>query len=461
MKRLFRSSASVLAAGYIAFGIVALVLFAVPLWYAWQKTVEEGRAEILRADAQRLTEVFRRTGPSGLKAFVDERVSLQIAGERILLVADSSFHPIAGNLPQWPRGVPPQAGTYTVGLNLDGHLTRAVVVHATLDGGYNLLVGRDTARYAPVETDFWYGLAGAVVVLAMVGVLGGVLIRRALLLRIHGIQATVDAIMQGRLSHRLEMGLSGDELDTLSHTINGMLEQIEQLINGVRNVSNSIAHDLRTPLAELRSRLEELALTRPAPAETFAEIDAALADVDRVIAIFNALLRLAQIDTGMRRSGFVPLDAAKVASDAVEFYLPAAEMKGVSLVYRGNGPAPTSGDPVLLAQAVNNLIDNALKYVQPGGEVSVNAVSRDGAAVEIAVADNGPGVADIEKPKLVERFYRGDTSRGTPGVGLGLSLVDAVAKLHGGFLKLTDNNPGLCVHLIVTASGPHTAQTAS
>ena len=461
MKRLFRSSASVLAAGYIAFGIVALVLFAVPLWYAWQRTVEQGRAEILRADAQRLTEVFRRTGPSGLKAFVDERVSLQIAGERILLVADSSFHPIAGNLPLWPQGVPPEAGTYTVKLDLDGHPTRAVVVHATLDGGYNLLVGRDTARYAPVETDFWYGLAGAVVVLAMVGVLGGVLIRRALLLRIHGIQATVDAIMQGRLSHRLAMGQSGDELDTLSHTINGMLEQIEQLINGVRNVSNSIAHDLRTPLAELRSRLEELALTRPAPAETFAEIDAALADVDRVIAIFNALLRLAQIDTGMRRSGFVPLDAAKVAADAVEFYLPAAEMKGVSLIYRGNGPAPTSGDPVLLAQAVNNLIDNALKYVQPGGEVSVNAVSRDGAAVEIAVADNGPGVADIEKPKLVERFYRGDTSRGTPGVGLGLSLVDAVAKLHGGFLKLTDNNPGLCVHLIVTASGPHTAQTAS
>ena len=449
MKRLFRSSAAVLAAGYISFGVVALVLFAVPLWYAWQRTVEQGRAEILRADAQRLTEVFRRTGPNGLKAFVDERVSLQIAGERILLVADSSFHPIAGNLPQWPRDVPLQAGTYTVRLTLDGHPTRAVVVHATLDGGYNLLVGRDTARYAPVETDFWYGLAGAVAVLAMVGVLGGLLIRRALLVRIHGIQATVDAIMQGRLSHRLETGQSGDELDMLSHTINGMLEQIEQLINGVRNVSNSIAHDLRTPLAELRSRLEELALTRPAPAETFAEIDAALVDVDRVIAIFNALLRLAQIDTGMRRSGFVPLDAAKVAADAVEFYLPAAEIKGVSLTYRGNGPALTSGDPVLLAQAVNNLIDNALKYVQPGGVVSVNAIRREGDSVEIEVADNGPGVADSEKPKLAERFYRGDASRGTPGVGLGLSLVDAVAKLHGGVLKLSDNNPGLCARLVV------------
>lgn len=455
MKRLFRSSAAVLAVGYVVFGVVALVLFAVPLWYAWQRTVEQGRAEILSADAQRLSEVFRRGGAAGLKAFIDERVGLQIPGERILLVTDEEFRPIAGNLPEWPRSLPPQAGTYTVQVNLQGRPTRAVFVHVKLDNGDNVLVGRDTARYAPVEQDFWYGLAGAVAVLAIVGVLGGLMIRRMLMLRIQGIQETVEAIMQGRLGHRLETSRSGDELDTLSQTINGMLEQIEHLINGVRNVSNSIAHDLRTPLAELRSRLEELSLTRPAPGETFVEIDAALADVDRVIAIFNALLRLAQIDSGMRRSGFVPLDAAKVAADAVEFYLPAAELKGVNLTYRGNGPAPTSGDPVLLAQAVSNLIDNALKYVPPGGTVSVNAERGEGDAIEIAVADNGPGVADSEKPRLVERFYRGDASRGTPGVGLGLSVVDAVARLHGGFLKLADNNPGLRARLVVMASTLH------
>lgn len=455
MKRLFRSSAAVLAIGYVVFGVVALVLFAVPLWYAWQRTVEQGRAEILSADAQRLAEVFRRSGAEGLKSFIDERVGLQIPGERILLVTDSEYRPLAGNIPVWPRSVPSQAGTYTVPMNLQGHDTRAVVVHVRLEGGYNVLVGRDTARYVPVEQDFWYGLAGALAVFAIVGVIGGFMIRRVLMMRIQGIQETVQAIMQGRLGHRLETSRSGDELDTLSQTINGMLEQIEHLINGVRNVSNSIAHDLRTPLAELRSRLEELSLTRPAPGETFAEIDAALADVDRVIAIFNALLRLAQIDSGMRRSGFVPLDAAKVAADAVEFYLPAAEIKGVSLIYRGNGPAPTSGDPVLLAQAVSNLIDNALKYVPPGGTVSVNAERGEGDAIEIAVEDNGPGVVDSEKPRLVERFYRGDTSRGTPGVGLGLSVVDAVARLHGGFLKLTDNNPGLRARLVVMASGPH------
>jgi signal transduction histidine kinase len=453
MTRLLRSSAATLAIGYVAFGVMALVLFAAPLWYAWQKTVEAGRAEILRADAQRLTEVFNRSGPSGLKAFVDERVSLQIAGERLLLVTDSQLRPIAGNLHAWPQGVPPKSGTYTVPITLDGRSTRAVLVHATLDGGYNLLVGRDTARYAPVETHFWYGLAGAVAILAIVGVFGGVLIRRALLMRVHGIQATVSAIMRGQLSHRLETDNGGDELDTLSHTINGMLEQIEQLINGVRNVSNSIAHDLRTPLAELRSRLEELSLTRPPPGETFAEIDAALADVDRVIAIFNALLRLAQIDSGMRRSGFVSLDAGKVAADAVEFYLPAAELKGVTLRYRDHGPAPVSADPVLLAQAVSNLIDNALKYVQSGGTVIVEAPHDPSQPVQIVVCDDGPGVSDSEKPKVIERFYRGDASRGTPGAGLGLSVVDAVARLHGGSLELTDNHPGLRARLTVVPAG--------
>src|SRR5690242_19721652 len=141
MKRLFRSSAVVLAVSYVAFGVVALVLFAVPLWYAWQKTVEDGRAEILSTDAQRLSEIFRRGGPEGLKAFIDERVGLQIAGERILLVTDSGFHPLAGNLPEWPQAVPSEAGTYTVQLKLDGRMTRAVIVYVRLPGDYNLLVG--------------------------------------------------------------------------------------------------------------------------------------------------------------------------------------------------------------------------------------------------------------------------------------------------------------------------------
>jgi signal transduction histidine kinase len=449
VSKVIRSATFALSFGYIAFGVVALILFAAPLWYAWQVTVEDGRSEILHADALRLTDVFHREGAPGLKAFIDARVGMQLPGERILLLADSSLHRVAGNLPQWPKTVPAQPGIYTVTLDLSGKPTESVVVRTALPGGYNLLVGRDVARFAPLTRHFWTGLGGALAVLSIVGVLGGVLIRRAILARINSIRQTVLAIVQGDLSHRLPTRLSGDELDILSHTINGMLDQIEQLVHGIRDVSNSIAHDLRTPLAELRSRLEELSLTRPTSEETFAEIDAAVADVDRVIRIFNALLRLAEIDTGMRRSGFVQVNANELAAEVVEFYLPAAELKEASLSFASSGPVLVSGDPTLLAQAVGNLIDNALKYVGERGSVRVEVQTRADGGVVISVADDGPGIPDSEKPKVAQRFYRGDFSRGTPGVGLGLTLVQAVAKLHGGTLELVDNHPGLCARMII------------
>jgi signal transduction histidine kinase len=449
MNRMIQSSAFTLSFGYVGLGIAALILFAAPLWYAWQVTIQDGRVELLQADTQRLAEVFRRDGPEGLKTFIDTRVGLQIAGERILLLTDSSLRRLAGNVPAWPRGVPVNPGTSTITMDLAGQATQAVLERSTLPGGYKLLVGRDLARFAPLERRFWFGLAGAVAILCIVGVLGGFLIRRTLLTRIHSIRRAVHAIMQGDLSHRLTSTQSGDELDTLSRTINGMLDQIEQLFHGIRDVSNAIAHDLRTPLAELRSRLEELSLTRPSAHETFAEIDAAVADVDRVIRIFNALLRLAEIDTGMRRSGFVQVNAAELAAQAVELYVPAAELKGINLSCRDTGPIPVAGDPLLLAQAVSNLIDNALKYARNGGTVTVEVLRRAEGAIEIAVADDGPGISDAEKLKAPERFYRGDTSRGTPGVGLGLSLVAAVAKLHGGALVLVDNHPGLRAQMLV------------
>jgi signal transduction histidine kinase len=449
-----RVSAFSLAVGYVVFGIAALILFAAPLWYAWEVTIEHSRVEILRADSQRMTEVFRREGATGLKAFIDERVGLQIAAERILLLTDASLRPLAGNLGAWPSGVPASPGTYTVKVDLDGTPTDVVLVRSALPGGYNLLVARDIAHFAPLTNYFWRGLAAAVAVLLLVGVMGGVLMRRALLMRVESIRTTVQAIVRGDLGHRLPTSRSGDELDTLSLTINSMLDQIEQLVHGIRDVSNAIAHDLRTPLAELRSRLEELALTRPPLDETFAELDGAVADVDRVIRIFNALLRLAEIDTGARRSGFVQVSATELASEAVEFYLPAAELKDVQLSFKALEPLRVLGDPVLLAQAVGNLIDNALKYAGEGGSVVVEVSQRASGAVEICVADEGPGIPDAEKVKVTERFYRGDASRGTPGVGLGLTLVEAVAKLHGGHLELKDNNPGLKAQMIVEGSPP-------
>jgi hypothetical protein len=448
---MIRSSALSLALGYIGLGIAALVLFAAPLWYAWQVTIQEGRAEILQADAQRLTDIYRREGADGLKSFIDARVGMQIAGERILLLTDASMRPLAGNLKAWPSAVPTTPGNYRANVEVGNHGEQPTLVHVAMLGGYNLLVGRDSLLFRPLQTRFWYGLAAAIAVLCIAGLFIGLITRRALMSRVHSIRQTVSAIIHGDLKHRLPTHLNDDELNTLSRTINGMLDQLELLIHGVRNVSNSIAHDLRTPLAELRSRLEELTLIRPPPAEAYAEIDGAVADVDRVIRIFDALLRLAEIDAGLRRSGFVSFDVSDLAASAVEFYEPAAELKCIDLRFRSAGPLWVSGDPVLLAQALGNLIDNALKYAPQNGAIEVAVARRAEATAEISVSDNGPGIIDAEKARVVERFYRGDASRGTPGVGLGLSLVQAVAKLHGNPLELHDQMPGLRVVLTMAA----------
>jgi signal transduction histidine kinase len=450
MNRLIRSSALTWALGYLLLALAALVAFAVPLWYAWNVSIFSGREEILRDDAQRLTEVFVHEGVAGLTAHIKARVAMQIAGERTLLLTDSAYRPLAGNLAAWPQGLPDTPGAHAVMVDdLAGQHTHTLLVRRTLPGGYHLLVGRDLSLFLPLERRFAWGLTAAVTFLFVVGVAGAILMRRELLVRVEGIRQTVAAIMQGDLRHRLPTRKSGDELDTLSQTLNGMLDHIEHLIAGISNVSNSIAHDLRTPLAELRSRLEELILTRPPPAETFVEVEAAVADVDRVMRIFTALLRLAEIDSGARRSGFVRVDAAAVAAEVVEFYEPAAEQKGVVFSFQTSGEAAVAGDPVLLAQAVSNLIDNSLTSVSERGAICVRGGARADGSVEIAVSDDGPGIPDADKPKAAERFFRGDASRGTPGVGLGLSIVDAVAKLHGGVLHLLDNHPGLIARMVL------------
>jgi hypothetical protein len=458
---MMRSSALSLAVGYVVLGMIVLVLFAAPLWYAWQVTIQDARTELLQVDAQRMTEVFRRDGPDGVRNFIDARVGMQIAGERILLLTDASLRPLSGNLPVWPSDVPLVPGNYKVRIELGERGMQSALVHVATLGSYNLLVGRDNSLFVPLQTRFWYGLAGAVAVLSIAGLLIGLITRRALMSRIHSIRQTVSAIIHGDLQHRLPIDANDDELNTLSRTINGMLEQIELLVHGVRNVSNSIAHDLRTPLAELRSRLEEIALIRPPPEQAYAEIDGAVADVDRVIRIFDALVRLAEIDAGMRRSGFVTLDLADLAANAVEFYAPAAELKGIRLAFRSDGPLSVSGDPILLAQVLSNLIDNALKYAPVNGAIEVAVIRRGDGTAEMSVSDDGPGIADSEKGKVLERFYRGDASRGTPGVGLGLSLVEAVAKLHGHALELSDRNPGLRVALIMPLAAASTAVFAT
>jgi signal transduction histidine kinase len=233
-------------------------------------------------------------------------------------------------------------------------------------------------------------------------------------------------------------------------------EALIEVLNGVRNVSNSIAHDLRTPLAELRSRLEVLilGLRKKGDEDTLGLLEVAMADVDRVIGIFNALLRLAEIDAGVRHSGFVECDIVIILSDAVEFYQPVAELRGISLSLDlcSQTEVLAVADPLLLAQAIGNLIDNAIKYAQENGNVTVSLCDRAD-RIELTVADDGPGIPVAERSRVTERFYRGDRSRGTPGVGLGLALVKAVATLHEGSLDFSDNAPGLVAIMSIRRRG--------
>jgi signal transduction histidine kinase len=445
-----RFSALTVALAYVAVSLTVLLLFAIPIQYAWHEVVEERSTERLRDDAQRLQNVLQRHGVESMKAVIDAMVEAQPLGdEKFILLADQSWAPVAGNLPSWPRGIPLSNGTYALSLNLGKRSIPAIFVKTTLPDGTHLIVGRNTSKYKTVDMLFWLALTGAGGTVLVFAALGGLLIRRALLAEVHGISQTVSAIVAGDLSRRLPKRGDANELDILAQTVNRLLDQIELLIQGVRNVSNAIAHDLRTPLTELRSRLEELGVERPPPARTFLEIEEAVGDVDRVIAIFNALLRLAEIDNGARRSGFVVVDIAKVVGDAVDFYQPLAELKGIAISFQSAEGITASGDPLLLAQAIGNLIDNSLKYAVKGIRVNVARTERTDLTTTITVSDDGPGIPDVEKTKVIERFYRGDASRGTPGVGLGLSLVAAVAKLHGGELIFTDARPGLNATLLM------------
>jgi signal transduction histidine kinase len=457
IKRL-RFSALTVTLSYVAVSLVVLAAFATPLWYAWRNTIEQGRAEVLQADAQKMANLFAKQGADALAAAIETQVGgrLEDVENIIILLADPTLAKRAGNLPAWPREVSESTGVHIASIDAGDRVVRAALLHKTLPGGYHLLVGRDIDRFEKLETLFLYGLLGAAGIFLLLGVMGGLLVRRTLLSKVHDINRTASAIMQGNFSHRLPAHAGENELNALVETENRMLDQIEHLIGGMKNVSNAIAHDLRTPLAELRSRLEELSLTRPEPEQTFTEIEIAIADVDRVLGIFNALLRLAEIDTGARRSGFIEVDAASIASEVAEFYQPVAELQGRTLSFASSGPLALAGDPLLLAQAIGNLIDNALKYAQENGAITVEATRGRDDAVEIAVSDDGPGIPDEEKPKVLERFYRGDASRGTPGAGLGLSLVAAVAKLHGGMLRLTDNHPGLRATLVLFSSASST-----
>ena len=452
MLKLLRSTAVRLALGYALLFIVSSLALAGFLWWRTAGYLDREIDAVIVADTRAIGDRLRDFGLAGAVATVTERV-LQARDERaIYLLADPLLKPVAGNLDAWPAQVKATPDWYQVELVQDNKLHATRILHVVLPGNFHLLVGRDVQDRVVVQTLILNALFWAAAAAIAIAILGGLLVRRAILRRVEAINRTAIAIMHGDLSQRVPVRGTSDEFDQLARTINGLLDQIAVLIESVRNSSNAVAHDLRTPLAETRARLEELLRTRPAPDMTFAQIQDAVGDIDRIIGMFNALLRLAEIDSGERRAGFRTVDVASLAAEAAELYGPLIEERGARLNVDATSGMTVQGDPFLLAQAIGNLLDNAAKYAPPGSTIALTLARRSDGRIEITVADQGPGIPDAEKGRVTERFYRGDASRSTAGVGLGLSMVEAVARLHGGTLTLADNNPGLVATIVLPAA---------
>jgi len=411
-----------------------------------------------------LAEQYRRNGLGTLSTVIAERVARDPRGASVYLLADADYQPLVGNLHAWPTAEPDANGWVEFRLRepVPGATDGATVEHAArakvfrLRGGLRLLVGQDVRELTATRDLIQDALGWGLAITAGLALLGGWLMSASVVRRIEAINEVGREIMDGDLSRRVPHDGSGDEFDQLAVNLNRMLGRIEALMASVRQVSDNIAHDLRTPLSRLHTKLSELRDTG-LPAESAAEVDAAINDAEELLSAFNALLRIARVESGSRRSAFADLDLAPLLLDVAELYEPLAAEKCQTLeVVPESADAPgltVQGDRDLLFQALANLLDNAIKYTPDGGGIRMRA-ARAGSGIEISVADSGPGIPEALRGKVLQRFYRIDQSRSAPGHGLGLSLVQAVAQLHSAELRLEDAAPGLQVVLRLPVSMP-------
>ncbi len=452
-RRLVRTHAFRLAALY--FLVFAASVLSVLLFVYWTSAnfVERQTEATLDAEITGLAEQYAQRGLSGLVQIVAARSAGDPGDAMLYLVTAPDGRPLAGNIAGWPQGVPARSGwlSFNVETKVHGqlaaHPARASLI--IMPGGYRLLVGRDISDAAAFRNRVKLTLLWSGLVALGVGLLGGAAMSRNLLRRVELVNRTSARVMAGNLSERVPIDGTSDEFDLLAANLNGMLDQIERLMTAMREVTDDVAHDLKTPLSRLRARLE-LALIGPAdPGAQSEAIRAAIDEADRMLATFNALLRIAEAEAGAGRDGAEVLDLGEVARSAAEFYEPVAEEKRFSLILAIEPGVAIRGDRHLLSQALANLLDNALKYAGKyagGGELEVR-VLRHGEQAVLEVADRGPGIPEADRESVFDRFVRLEPSRSTPGNGLGLSLVRAVAHRHHGTVSLLDNRPGLRVRL--------------
>ena len=453
----FRSTGVRFSALFAALLAATAAVLAVFLWWSTAGLLDRQTEAAIHADALNLSERFATGGLPALVLTIEDRLAQNVDDDQIYLLADPSMRQVAGNLPQWPQGGTDNGGWYELPIERAGIRSLARVERFDLPGDYHLLIGRDVRVRAQLRGLLTEALLWAGLLVAGMASVGALVVRGLFHGTITKVSATASAIAGGNFAERVPLSGRGDEFDQLSETINVMLDRIARLMDGVRQVSNSIAHDLRTPITRARMRLEDAALHARTEPELHAAIDRAIADLDDISAVFQALLRIAEIEAGSRRSAFGRFDLRKLLDGVVELYEAVAEEKSVALTLDAPELLPAYGDRDLVQQAVANLADNAVKFSPPGSAVRVVA-SATPTGVKITVSDEGAGIPDADRGRATERFFRGDAARHTPGSGLGLSLVQAVAQLHGGSLTLEDTHPGFAA---VLALSPREEATGS
>lgn len=444
--RLIRTQAFRIVLLYaLLFALSVTALLGFTYWNT-RRTLDAQADQIIQAEITGLNEQYQRLGWQGLYESVVSRSTNP--GQALYLLADGSHRRIAGNLDVWPSTTTQESGNYIEFdyerrvNNLPETRRARGEVFRLEGGGFFLLVAEDVHDRDLTQHMFTTTLPWTVGLILLFGLAGGGLMSQNMLSRLDTINRTSGEIIAGDLTRRVPVTRAGDEFDVLADNLNRMLDRIERLMKGLREVTDSVAHDLRTPLNRLRQRLEQSQARFLAEGRDAGEIERAIAETDRLIATFNALLLIAETDAGTGRNAMTVLDLDSVARDVAELYEPLADEKGITLVLRSGSGAQIEGNRSLVAQALANLVDNAIKYTPAGGLVMMS-VSQAADGVVLTVADTGPGIPAEDRPRVVERFVRLEASRSSPGTGLGLSLVAAVAHFHGTQLELGDNAPGL------------------
>lgn len=456
--KLFRTTAFKLSLVYlVTFAIGAGLVLGEVAWNV-RTLINEQTAQTVRAEIKGLSEQYAQ---GGIWQLIDtiERRTLR-PGASLYLVTTPSGAAIAGNVAKLPQGVLDHPGVVETEYQRPGDPPtihhRALVRVFRLRGGFRLLVGHDLEDRETISAMLHRALLTSLLWLTAIGTLGGLFVARRVLTRVDAMSASARTIMGGDLSGRLPLAGTGDELDRLAQNLNAMLERISTLMTGLKEVSDSIAHDLRTPLTRLRNRAEEGLRSAHSGPEYRASLEQVIEESDGLIRTFNALLMIARAEAGTDCAAMGNFDAAEVARDVAELYEPLAENAGVALDVDVGQGFEAYGNRELIGQAVANLVDNALKYGLPSDPEEQHGVRiaarRVADNIEIEVSDRGPGIACEDRTRVVRRFVRLEGARSRPGSGLGLSLTAAIAHLHHGALRIEDNAPGLRVVISLPAN---------